>query len=99
MYALFKYFKNYSNGKVTGISSPSPKARRETKYIFALIKLYSYDSKIRDAVWNDTPYSFSISLSDLSSIIPMGRSVRKWESYKGLINFLKEGYSITMTKK
>lgn len=99
MYALFKYFKSHSSGKVTGISSPSPKARRETKYIFALLKLYSFDSKIRDAVWNDTPYSFSISLSDLSSLIPMGRSIRKWESYEGLVKFLKEGYSITMTKK
>ena len=96
---LFKYFQKHSSGKISGISSPSPKSRRETRHIFSLISLYSYDSKIRDSVFNDTPYSFSITLEELSKRVPMKRDKRKWESYDSLIKFLKKRYSIVMSKK
>lgn len=92
MYAVQQYFRKNSDPacKIGSIVPPWPKhryTRPEKKSIFALSLLFSYDPKIRDAIANDRPYSFSISLDDLYRIIPKDRKAK--ERYKGLYDFLK----------
>lgn len=92
MYDVQQYFRKNSAPacKIGSIIPPWPKyiyKRPEKKNVLALSLLFGYDPKIRDAVANDQPYSFSISLDDLYRIIPKDRKAK--ERYGGLCGFLK----------
>lgn len=100
MYEVQEYFKaNSSPGcKIFGLTNPCPKYKRPEKgYMIDLAFLESYDANIRNAIENNMPYSFSISLSDLYSIIPKDRKAK--DRYNNLIRHLKDKLGITMNIK
>ena len=100
MYEVQEYFKANSDSgcKIIGLTNPCPKYKRPEKgYMIDLAFLESYDANIRNAIENNMPYSFSISLSDLYSIIPKDRKAK--DRYNNLIRHLKDKLQITMNIK
>lgn len=96
MYAVQEYFKNNSSPKCMISGVPNfihPKGRTDKKFIFDLILLYSYDTKIRDSIENNTPYSFDITLDELYKLVKKKRKAK--DRYKSFIKYLK-GKKITM---
>ena len=89
MYAVQEYFIANSDSvcKISGIIDPCPKHTRPQKgYLYDLAVLEGYDGKIRDAVDNDLPYSFDITLNDLYKLIPQSKKAK--DRYKRLVNYL-----------
>ena len=89
MHSVQEYFKANSPSacKIDGILSPCEKLKTpEKKWLFDMIRLYGYDNKIRISIENSKPYSFSISLDALYTIIPNGRKAK--DRYNKLISFL-----------
>lgn len=75
--------------KIGGIKKPCRKYTKPDKgKMMDMVLLYSYDSKIRDSIENETAYSFSISLDELYSIIPKSRKAK--DRYNDLVKFLNE---------
>lgn len=100
MYAVQEYFKANSDSscKIKGLTNPCPKYKRPEKgYMIDLAFLESYDANIRNAIENQMPYSFSITLDDLYSIIPKDRKAK--DRYNNLIRHLKDKLQITMNIK
>ena len=96
MYEVQEYFKaNSSPGcKIIGLTNPCPKYKRPEKgYMIDLAFLESYDANIRNAIENNMPYSFNITLNDLYKIIP--KSKKGKDRYTTLINHLLK-MNITM---
>lgn len=95
-----EYFKTNSDPscKIKGLTNPCPKYKRPEKgYMIDLAFLEAYDANIRNAIENNMPYSFSISLSDLYLIIPKDRKAK--DRYNNLIRHLKDKLGITMNIK
>ena len=100
MYEVQEYFKANSDSgcKIFGLTNPCPKYKRPEKgYMIDLAFLESYDANIRNAIENNMPYSFSITLDDLYSIIPKDRKAK--DRYSNLIRHLKDKLQITMNIK
>ena len=100
MYEVQEYFKaNSSPGcKIIGLTNPCPKYKRPEKgYMIDLAFLEGYDGNIRNAIENNRPYSFNITLDDLFSIIPKDRKAKG--RYNNLIRHLKDKLQITMNIK
>jgi hypothetical protein len=100
MYAVQEYFKANSDPgcKIKGLTNPCPKySKPEKGYMIDLAFLESYDANIRNAIENQMPYSFSITLDDLYSIIPKDRKAK--DRYNNLIRHLKDKLQITMNIK
>lgn len=100
MYEVQEYFKANSDSgcKIFGLTNPCPKYKRPEKgYMIDLAFLESYDANIRNAIENNMPYSFSITLSELYSIIPKDRKAK--DRYNNLIRHLKDKLGITMNIK
>jgi len=73
--------------KIEGIKKPCKKySKPNKKQMIDMISLYSYDSKIRDNIENETNYSFDISLTKLHGIIPKSRKAK--DRYNDLYNLL-----------
>ncbi len=90
-------FRSNSLSTCTICGVPKPivaKKKPEKKYIMDLVALYSYDSKIRDAIESNLPYNITISLDELYSIIPRDRKAKS--RYDNLIRFLSL-YQISLT--
>ena len=84
-----EYFRENSPGscRVEGIKRPCRKySRPEKKLMMDIVSLYDYDSRIRDSIKNETPYSFTITLDELYKIIPKPRKAK--DRYKDYIRFL-----------
>jgi hypothetical protein len=99
-YELFhraqEYFKTNSDPscKIKGLTNPCPKYKRPEKgYMIDLAFLEGYDANIRNAIENNIPYSFNITLNDLYKIIP--KSKKGKDRYTTLINHLLK-MNITM---
>ena len=100
MYEVQEYFKANSDPscKIKGLTNPCPKYKRPEKgYMIDLAFLMGYDTNIRKAIENKMPYSFSITLSDLYSIIPKDRKAK--DRYNNLTRHLKDKLGITMNIK
>jgi hypothetical protein len=96
MFAVQEYFKAVSDPgcKISGLSNPCQKLSKSHKgYLYDLAILEGYDSNIRDAVDNDLPYSFDITLTDLYTLIPKPRKAK--DRYSSLVGYMKT-YRITM---
>lgn len=66
-----EYFRENSPGncRIEGIKRPCRKySRPEKKLMMDIVLLYDYDSRIRDSIKNETPYSFAITLDELYKI-------------------------------
>lgn len=75
--------------KIGGIKKPCRKYTKPDKgKMIDMVLLYSYDSKIRDSIENETTYSFNITLDELYSIIPKSRKAK--DRYNDLVKFLNE---------
>ena len=97
MYKVQEYFKSNSLPTCTINGVPKPivaKKKPEKKYLMDLVTLYSYDSKIRDAIESNSPYNISISLDELYNIIPRDRKAKS--RYDNLVNYLSH-YQIKLT--
>ena len=97
IYKVQEYFRSNSLSTCTISGVPKPivaKKKPEKKYIMDLVALYSYDSKIRDAIESNLPYNITISLDELYSIIPRDRKAKS--RYDNLIRFLSL-YQISLT--
>ena len=100
MWEVQEYFKaNSSPGcKIIGLTNPCPKFTKPEKgYMTDLAFLMGHDANIRNAIENQMPYSFSITLDDLYSIIPKDRKAK--DRYNNLIRHLKDKLQITMNIK
>ena len=100
MYEVQEYFKANSNPscKIKGLTNPCPKYKRPEKgYMIDIAFLEGYDGNIRNAIENNRPYSFNITLDDLFSIIPKDRKAKG--RYNNLIRHLKDKLQITMNIK
>lgn len=97
IYKVQEYFKLNSLSTCTISGVPKPivaKKKPEKKYLMDLVTLYSYDSKIRDAIEGNSPYNISISLNELYNIIPRDRKAKS--RYDNLVNYLSH-YQIKLT--
>ena len=97
MYKVQEYFKSNTLPTCTINGVPKPivaKKKPEKKYLMDLVTLYSYDSKIRDAIESNSPYNISISLDELYNIIPRDRKAKS--RYDNLVNYLSH-YQIKLT--
>lgn len=100
MWEVQEYFKANSDSgcKITGLTNPCPKYTKPEKgYMIDLAFLMGHDANIRNAIENNMPYSFSITLDDLYSIIPKDRKAK--DRYNNLIRHLKDKLQITMNIK
>ena len=100
MYEVQEYFKANSDPScmIKGLTNPCPKYKRPEKgYMIDLAFLMGHDANIRNAIENQIPYSFSITLDDLYSIIPKDRKAK--DRYNNLIRHLKDKLGITMNIK
>lgn len=100
MWEVQEYFKANSNPscKIKGLTNPCPKYKRPEKgYMIDIAFLEGYDGNIRNAIENNRPYSFNITLDDLFSIIPKDRKAKG--RYNNLIRHLKDKLQITMNIK
>lgn len=98
-YHVQKYFRanSPSTCNISGLNAPCPTYTTPQKgFIFDLVALYAYDPKLRNAIINQTPYSFSITLNEIWNIIP--RDSKHRGRYKSLVNFLnKRQVTLTIT--
>ena len=97
IYKVQEYFRSNSLSTCTISGVPKPivaKKKPEKKHIMDLVALYSYDSKIRDAIESNLPYNITISLDELYNITPRDRKVKS--RYDNLINYLSH-YQIKLT--
>lgn len=97
IFKVQEYFKSNSLSTccISGVPKPVvAKKKPEKKYIMDLVTLYSYDSKIRDAIESNSPYNISISLDELYNIIPRDRKAKS--RYDNLVNYLSY-YQIKLT--
>ena len=97
IYKVQEYFRSNSLSTCTICGVPKPiiaKKKPEKKYIMDLVALYSYDSKIRDAIESNLRYNITISLDELYNIIPRDRKAKS--RYDNLIRFLSL-YQISLT--
>ena len=100
MYEVQEYFKANSDSgcKIIGLTNPCPKYTKPEKgYMIDLAFLEAYDANIRNAIENQMPYSFSITLDDLYSIIPKDKKGK--DRYTRLIKYLQNELQITMKIK
>ena len=100
MYEVQEYFKANSDPscKIIGLTNPCPKYKRPEKgYMIDLAFLMGYDGNIRNAIENQMPYSFNITLDDLYSIIPKDKKGK--DRYARLIKYLQNELQITMKIK
>ena len=100
MYEVQEYFKTNSDPacKIIGLTNPCPKYKRPEKgYMIDLAFLEAYDANIRNAIENNVPYSFDITLDDLYKIIPKDRKAKG--RYNNLIRHLTDKLNITMNIK
>lgn len=96
-YRVQEYFRENSLGtcKISGLNAPCPTYTTPQKgFIFDMVALYAYDPKLRNAIINQTPYSFSITLNEIWNIIP--RDSKHKGRYKSLVNYLKKR-QVTLT--
>lgn len=97
IYKVQEYFRSNSLSTCTISGVPKPivaKKKPEKKHIMDLVALYSYDSKIRDAIESNLPYNITISLDELYNITPRDRKAKS--RYDNLINYLSH-YQIKLT--
>lgn len=100
MYSVQEYFKANSDSgcKIFGILEPCPKYTKPEKgYMIDLAFLEGYDANIRNAIENNRPYCFSISLGKLYSIIPRDKIGK--DRYTRLTKYLQNNLQITMNIK
>ncbi len=100
MWEVQEYFKANSDPsrKISGLTNPCPKYTKPEKgYMIDLTFLMGYDANIRNAIENQMPYSFSITLDDLYSIIPKDKKGK--DRYTRLIKYLQNELQITMNIK
>ena len=100
MYSVQEYFKANSDSscKIEGLTNPCPKYTKPEKgYLTDIAFLEAHDANIRNAIENNRPYSFSISLDDLYSTIP--RDKKGKDRYARLIKYLQNNLQITMNIK
>ena len=96
-YRVQEYFKanSPSTCKIAGLNTPCPTYSTPQKgFIFDMVALYAYDPNLRTAIINQKPYSLSITLNEIWSIIP--RNGKHKGRYKPLINYLKKR-QVTLT--
>ncbi len=96
MWEVQEYFKANSEPgcMIKGLPNPCPKYKRPEKgYMIDIAFLEGYDGNIRNAIENNRPYSFGITLDDLYKIIPKGKKAK--DRYTTLINYLLK-QNITM---
>lgn len=89
MWEVQEYFKANSDPgcKISGLTDPCPKYKKPEKgYMIDIAFLEGYDGNIRNAIENNKPYSFGITLNDLYKIIPKGKKAK--DRYTTLINYL-----------
>ncbi len=100
MWEVQEYFKANSNPgcKIIGLTNPCPKYTKPEKgYMIDLTFLMGYDANIRNAIEHNRPYSFTITLDDLYSIIPKDKKGK--DRYTRLIKYLQNELQITMKIK
>lgn len=100
MYSVQEYFKANSDSscKIEGLTNPCPKYTKPEKgYLTDIAFLEAHDANIRNAIESNRPYSFTISLDDLYSIIPKDKKAK--DRYARLINYLQNKLQITMNIK
>lgn len=99
MYEVQEYFKSNSPGtcKIEGIKKPCRKfSKSDKKHMVDMITLYSHDSKIRECIKKSVDYSFTITLTDLFTLVPKKRKAK--DRYDNLVKFMGNR-NITMTIK
>lgn len=100
MWEVQEYFKANSDSgcKIIGLTNPCPKYTKPEKgYMIDLTFLMGYDANIRNAIEHNRPYSFTITLDDLYSIIPKDKKGK--DRYSRLIKYLQNELQITMNIK
>lgn len=102
-YRVQEYFKKESEltCKIDGLkpSSSYKFSKPQKGFIFDLICLYRYDSKLRDAIVNNKPYTLNITLSEIDRILEKRGSggYPRRDRYSGLIKYLQEERQVTLT--
>ena len=89
-YRVQEYFKanSPSTCKISGLNTPcSTYTIYQKGFIFDMVALYSYDPNLRTAIINQKPYTLSIPLDDIYSIIP--KDSKRKRAYNNLVNYLK----------
>ena len=100
MWEVQEYFKANSSPacKIFGLTNPCPKYTKPEKgYMIDLAFLEAYDANIRNAIEHNRPYSFTITLDGLYSIIPKDKKGK--DRYARLIKYLQNELQITMKIK
>lgn len=100
MWDVQEYFKANSDPsrKISGLTNPCPRYTKPEKgYLTDLAFLEAYDANIRNAIENNRPYQFTISLGKLYSIIPKDKKGK--DRYTRLTKYLKNNLQITMNIK